>query len=168
MTTKSPIDEVQGAVERTFLDIFSGGDINAAKVAFSNQFKSLGGNIARADVFLDAMGSVASLLAPNPTDIQKVEIKAKIANLLAEGIKFVKSQQGLENVDMDPDIINDSQFTTFLANYDRLKKETDTISLNPEGSYDYFMNVADDYSSFLVSMVQTSKDVQAKKAAASV
>lgn len=163
----SPIEELQVAVEQTFSNIFSGGDINEAKAAFSEQLQALGGSISRADLLIEAMGAIGSLLVENPTDAQKAEIGVKIAKFSSEGVKFVESQPGLENASVDSDIISDENFTRFSSTYAELKKQADYLSLHPEGSYDYFTIIPEEYAKFVVTMVQASKDVQAKKAAAS-
>jgi hypothetical protein len=86
-------------------------------------------------------------------------------NIYTEGVSFVKTQPGLENIDTDPDLLNDPAFASFLSDYSQLKSEVNSQQLNSSGSYEYFMNISDEYASFVVLMAQTSKAVQAKKAA---
>lgn len=125
---------------------------------------SLGGNSERVGDVIGLMGSLASVLAQNPSEPQQKLISEKVNALLNEGINFVKSQPGLENVENDPDILNDPQFKPFLNYYNELVVETDYMQNNPRESFDYFSKISEKYANFFSLLVQTSKKVQAKKA----
>jgi hypothetical protein len=144
--------------------VLKGSNVTAAKSEFTNQIQAIGGNSELAAATIGNFAELVSVLVQNPSDAQKTVISTKLATFLTEGIKFLKSQPGLENVTTDPDIINDPQFASFLNSYNQFIKILQDLQVNPAGSYDYFSNIADAYAGFAVLMVQTSKTVQAKKA----
>jgi hypothetical protein len=161
------MEQAQSIIAQAITSIFKGGDVVAAKTSFTNQLQSLGGNTAKAGAVADCLGSLASVLVQNPTEAQKATISAKIASLSVEGISFVKSQPGLENLDTDSDIRNDTQFSMFMTSYSEFTTAINSQKANSSGSNEYFTSVQNSYASFFVLLIQTSKAVQAKKAAAS-
>jgi hypothetical protein len=158
----------QVALEKTFSSIFTGGDISAAKIAYTNQITILGGNTAKANAVVETLGAIASVFSSNPNETQKTLISAKVAAFYKEGVALVLSQPGLENIDTDPVILNDPKFSSFADFFNQLKNDSDFVRLNPERSYDYYSNITDEYADFLVQMVQISKEVVARKAAGKI
>lgn len=79
-------------------------------------------------------------------------------------MKFAQSQFA-QDFQTDPDVITDPKFSTFSNNSNFYFNQTKDFIANPENSHQYYMNCAETFANFIVLMVQTAKDVAAKKAA---
>lgn len=163
-TTTAPVSETEAALYQVFSDIFNRGDLETTKIAFKKQLKKLELNTAEADSLLDALSSVANVIVPNPTEEEKHIIEKTVLNFVQTGVSYVRSEPGLETHETDPDLIFDDNFLDFSNFYLKLKYDADYLVLNPEGAYDYFTNILDDYAKFHMVMADASKKAQAKKA----
>jgi hypothetical protein len=116
------------------------------------------------DGFIDSLMELSSVLVPTPNNTQKTLISDKIADTLTQVVKLNKAQFA-QDFETDPEVINDPKFSNFLNMYNLLFDQMQNLTENPETSYEYFMNISDDWAEFSIIIINTAKEVAAKKAA---
>jgi hypothetical protein len=161
-TTISPSNTAQVNISQSLSTIINGGDKQAATNSILSQIQSLGGNSTFTAV-LNSFSDLLAVLVANPNDTQKALISQKIANLSAESEKYTKAQFA-QDFQTDPVVINDPAYSTFLNTYNVNHNRSLSLIADPTNAYDFYKNSSEVASSFIVLLLQTSKDVAAKKA----
>lgn len=131
--------------------------MEAAKSAFTQQMNSSGANSELAGSFIDSVGALGAALSSNTS------VNEGILGLLEKGIAFILSQESLQNLTTDPDIINDSNFKPFVDSFNELKSQIEEFLKNPENAMEYFSGITDEWGEFFAAMVTVSKQVTEKK-----
>jgi hypothetical protein len=121
-----------------FSGAFAGGASDSAKQAFADLFGALGGNTSLIRPALDSTTAVMSVISPNPTEAQKLQIIQKTQVLFADRLNIPKSVPGFENFFTDPKFLNDPANAEYFANVQATKVAVQQMSTNPAYAYTYF------------------------------
>jgi hypothetical protein len=151
------------AIKQALDDIFNGGSVEASKAVFTQALTAIGANVALAGDFIDSVSALDAVLVANPSESQETQIFDQISIIIQSGSALVLSQPGFDNLFADPDIINDSRFSPFVARFNELKQRLEESKGTLETAFEFFPGITEALGEFLAVMADISKQVSQKK-----
>lgn len=138
----------------------TGGDITQVQADFVALMIRLNASTTSIEQYVSQIKKLSGAIMTS----DNASISLEIELFIESQIKLFKSQLGLENFDIDPEIQNDPEFSEFLAMYAQFLSETREIKTKGGFSFEYFTTkVNKRYAKFLRKMIKASKKAVEKK-----
>jgi hypothetical protein len=150
-------------ITKALTDIFNGGSVETSKTAFTQALTSIGANVNLAGAFIDSVSALDAVLVENPSGSQETQIIDQITIVIQSGVALVKSQPGFENLSTDPEIINDPQFSPFVARFNEVIQRMEESKGTLESAFNFFPGITQVLGEFFAAMADISKQVSLKK-----
>jgi hypothetical protein len=102
--------------------------------------ENYGGNLTMVAPYFSALSSMVSVIARNPSEAQKIQIREKTTALLNAGLALIKSQVGLENVETDTNLMAQPENLEFFQILAAIRSQGQANLENPASAYASFTN----------------------------
>lgn len=160
----SPADadelEFQALYEKFFKLSATGRDTSQAQADFTALMSKLNSSTTTIEQYVNQIKTLSGALTIGDGAMISVQIDLFIESQT----KLIKSQLGLENFDIDPDILDDPEFSEFLAMYSAFLVEIKEVKSNSGSAFEYFTTkVNKKYSKLLKGTIKASKKAIDKK-----
>jgi hypothetical protein len=143
---KNFFTDVQVSLEKIYNQFFTlglaGSDLTATKASFKSFLESLNVNTAQVDNYVAALQSYLAIVVTNPTFAQKAALTSQLNLFDPAEATFVKSFEGLANIDTDGAFIANPLNVDFNSKRAASTAAKTTLRAFPEQTYVFFSNPA--------------------------